>query len=62
MTKKTIVKIKLINGYEYIFNEEETPISVSGAQVVVYDKANKTMIYIPWSAILILTIETREGE
>ena len=55
---QTIVRIKLVNGDEYTFNEAEASISVGGEQVVVYDKDKKRMTYIPWSAILTLTIET----
>jgi len=62
MTEKnkaqTIVRIKLVNGDEYTFNQDDGSMSFGGEQVVIYEKDKKRMTYIPWSAILTLTIET----
>jgi hypothetical protein len=56
----TTIKILLINGDEYTFNANEFSFSFGEKQVVIYDKNKRRMTYIPWSAIIQATVETKE--
>ena len=53
----TTIKILLINGDEYTFNANEISWSFGENQVVIYAKDKRRMTYIPWSAIIQVTVQ-----